>query len=129
MRLTPHEQEWLLIRVAAQAARARRARGLQLNHPETVAVLSKTGCSNRRAGPGTSPRSWSSDAAPCEPLTDVGPSGAGARLPLADDAVLVLAAGLDRPAVSAIVARLVDGLHSPVDSRVRYGKTIRPIPA
>jgi urease subunit gamma/beta len=41
VRLTPHEQERLVIRVAAQAARERRARGLQLNHPEAVAVLTE----------------------------------------------------------------------------------------
>ncbi len=40
MRLTPHEQERLVVRAAAQAAHARRARGLRLNHPEAVAVLS-----------------------------------------------------------------------------------------
>jgi urease subunit gamma/beta len=40
MRITPHEQERLMVRVAAEAARARRARGLRLNHPEAVAVLS-----------------------------------------------------------------------------------------
>ena len=39
MRLTPHEQERLLIHVAADVARARRERGLRLNHPETVAIL------------------------------------------------------------------------------------------
>jgi urease subunit gamma len=39
MRLTPHEQERLLIHVAADVARARRARGLRLNHPEAVAIL------------------------------------------------------------------------------------------
>ncbi|MEA2932713.1 MAG: urease subunit gamma [Actinomycetota bacterium] len=39
MRLTPHEQERLLIHVAAGLARERRARGLKLNHPEAVAVL------------------------------------------------------------------------------------------
>jgi urease subunit gamma len=39
MRLTPHEQERLLIHVAAQVAEQRRARGLRLNHPEAVAVL------------------------------------------------------------------------------------------
>ncbi len=39
MRLTPHEQERLLVHVAAGLARDRRARGLRLNHPETVAVL------------------------------------------------------------------------------------------
>lgn len=39
MRLTPHEQERLQIHVAAETARGRRARGLRLNHPEAVAVL------------------------------------------------------------------------------------------
>lgn len=39
MRLTPHEQERLLVHTAAETARARRARGLRLNHPEAVAVL------------------------------------------------------------------------------------------
>ncbi len=39
MFLTPHEQDRLLIRAAAELARARRARGLRLNHPEAVAVL------------------------------------------------------------------------------------------
>ena len=40
MRLSPHEQERLLIHVAAGLARERRARGLRLNYPEAVAVLS-----------------------------------------------------------------------------------------
>ena len=40
MRLSMHEQERLLIHVAAQLARSRRDRGLRLNHPEAVAVLS-----------------------------------------------------------------------------------------
>jgi urease subunit gamma/beta len=39
MRLTPHEQDRLLVHVAADVARARRARGLELNHPEAVAIL------------------------------------------------------------------------------------------
>ena len=39
MRLTPHEQERLLVHVAGQLAEARRARGLRLNHPEAVALL------------------------------------------------------------------------------------------
>ncbi len=39
MRLTPHEQERLLIHVAAGLARDRRARGLRLNHPEATAVI------------------------------------------------------------------------------------------
>jgi urease subunit gamma len=37
--LTPHEQERLLVHVAADVAHRRRARGLRLNHPEAVAVL------------------------------------------------------------------------------------------
>jgi len=41
VRLTPHEQERLAVRVAAQAARERRGRGLKLNHPEAVAVLTE----------------------------------------------------------------------------------------
>ena len=39
MRLTEHEQERLLITFAADVAQRRRDRGLQLNHPEAVAVL------------------------------------------------------------------------------------------
>jgi urease subunit gamma len=37
--LSPHEQERLLISYAAELARRRQARGLRLNHPETVAVI------------------------------------------------------------------------------------------
>jgi urease subunit gamma len=37
--LTPHEQERLLVHVAAGLARERRARGLRLNHPEAVALI------------------------------------------------------------------------------------------
>jgi urease subunit gamma len=39
MHLSPREQEKLLIYVAAQLARERKARGLKLNHPEAVAYL------------------------------------------------------------------------------------------
>ena len=39
MRLTPHEQERLLLSYAAELARRRRARGLRLNQPEAVAVI------------------------------------------------------------------------------------------
>ena len=39
MHLTPREQEKLLIYVAAQLAKDRRARGLKLNYPEAVAYL------------------------------------------------------------------------------------------
>ena len=40
MHLTPREQEKLLIFVAAELARKRRARGLKLNYPEVIAILS-----------------------------------------------------------------------------------------
>ena len=39
MHLTPREQEKLLIVVAADLARRRQARGLKLNYPEAVAVI------------------------------------------------------------------------------------------
>ena len=39
MHLSPREQEKLLIFTAAELARRRRARGLKLNHPEAVAVI------------------------------------------------------------------------------------------
>jgi urease subunit gamma len=40
MHLTPREQERLMIFVAADVARRRRARGLKLNYPEAIAILS-----------------------------------------------------------------------------------------
>src|SRR5690349_9149556 len=39
MFLTSHEQERLLIHVAAMVAQQRRARGLRLNYPEATAVI------------------------------------------------------------------------------------------
>jgi len=39
MRLTPHEMDRLLISYAAELARRRQLRGLRLNHPEAVAVI------------------------------------------------------------------------------------------
>ena len=39
MHLTPREQEKLLIVVAADLARRRMARGLKLNYPEAIALL------------------------------------------------------------------------------------------
>lgn len=39
MHLTPREQEKLLIVVAADLARRRQARGLKLNYPEAVAII------------------------------------------------------------------------------------------
>jgi urease subunit gamma len=40
LHLTPREQEKLLIFVAAELARKRKARGLKLNYPEAMAILS-----------------------------------------------------------------------------------------
>ncbi len=40
MHLTPRESEKLLIAMAAELARRRRARGLKLNYPEAVALIS-----------------------------------------------------------------------------------------
>ncbi len=39
MHLTPREQEKLLVVVAADLARRRQKRGLKLNHPESVAII------------------------------------------------------------------------------------------
>ncbi|MFD9726035.1 urease subunit gamma [Streptomyces sp. NPDC059072] len=39
MQLTPHEQERLLIHVAADVAERRKARGVRLNHPEAIALI------------------------------------------------------------------------------------------
>ena len=39
MHLTPREQEKLLIFTASELARRRRSRGLKLNHPEAVALI------------------------------------------------------------------------------------------
>src|SRR6201996_264117 len=39
MYLTPREQEKLLVVVAADLARRRQARGLKLNYPESVAII------------------------------------------------------------------------------------------
>jgi urease subunit gamma len=39
MHLSPQEQDKLLVHVAADVARARRARGLRMNYPEAVALI------------------------------------------------------------------------------------------
>src|SRR5438128_2016181 len=39
MHLTPREQEKLLVFTAAEVARRRRARGLKLNYPEALALI------------------------------------------------------------------------------------------
>lgn len=40
MRLSPHEQDRLLVSYASELARRRQARGLTLNYPEAVALIS-----------------------------------------------------------------------------------------
>ncbi len=39
MNLTPREKDKLLIAMAAEVARKRLARGVKLNHPETIALI------------------------------------------------------------------------------------------
>ncbi len=39
MHLTPREREKLLVAMAAQVARSRLTRGVKLNHPESVALI------------------------------------------------------------------------------------------
>ncbi|MFI8280937.1 urease subunit gamma [Streptomyces sp. NPDC085929] len=50
MRLTPTERDRLLLRSAAELARARRARGLRLNVPEATALIADTVCEAARDG-------------------------------------------------------------------------------
>jgi len=96
MQLSPHEQERLLIR---------RDGAPVLHHRE-------------RFGPGTP--GWGSTTAvgdarfvhqefrvgvpACEPATMVEPGAAAARLPIGDDATVILAAGRDRLTVQSLVA-------------------------
>ncbi len=39
MKLSPHERDKLLVSLAAMVARDRQARGVKLNHPEAVALI------------------------------------------------------------------------------------------
>ncbi|WP_221349501.1 urease subunit gamma [Streptomyces beigongshangae] len=50
MHLTPHEQERLLVHVAADVARRRRERHLRLNYPEVMALLTAHVYEEARAG-------------------------------------------------------------------------------
>ncbi len=50
MRLSMHEQERLLISLAAIIARDRRERGIKLNHPESVAIISSFVLEGAREG-------------------------------------------------------------------------------
>jgi urease gamma subunit len=50
MRLSEREREMLLITVAADVAERRRARGLKLNYPEAVAILTSFVLEGAREG-------------------------------------------------------------------------------
>ena len=50
MELTPREKDKLLIFVAAELAEKRRARGVQLNYPECVAIISAAVMEGARDG-------------------------------------------------------------------------------
>lgn len=50
MQLTPRESEKLLVYVAADLARRRRARGLRLNLPESIALISEAMLEGARDG-------------------------------------------------------------------------------
>jgi urease subunit gamma len=50
MQLTPREKDKLLIAVAAEVARKRLARGVKLNHPEAIALITDTVVEGARDG-------------------------------------------------------------------------------
>ncbi|MEQ8494714.1 MAG: urease subunit gamma [Gammaproteobacteria bacterium] len=50
MELTPREKDKLLIFVAAQLAEQRRARGVKLNYPECIAIISAAVLEGARDG-------------------------------------------------------------------------------
>lgn len=50
MQLLPREQEKLMVYMAAQVARDRKERGLKLNHPEAVALISAALMEDARDG-------------------------------------------------------------------------------
>jgi len=52
MRLSPHEQDKLLISLAAMIARNRQERGLKLNQPEAVAIIASFVLEGARDGRG-----------------------------------------------------------------------------
>lgn len=50
MNLTPREKDKLLITMAAEVARKRLARGVKLNHPEAIALITDTVVEGARDG-------------------------------------------------------------------------------
>ncbi len=50
MQLTPREKDKLLVAMAAEVARKRLARGVKLNHPESIALISDAVVEGARDG-------------------------------------------------------------------------------
>lgn len=50
MQLTPREKDKLLVAMAAEIARRRLARGVKLNHPEAIALITDTVVEGARDG-------------------------------------------------------------------------------
>ncbi|MDO5620248.1 MAG: urease subunit gamma [Paracoccus sp. (in: a-proteobacteria)] len=50
MNLTPREKDKLLVALAAMIARDRRARGVKLNHPEAIAIITDAVVEGARDG-------------------------------------------------------------------------------
>lgn len=50
MQLTPREFDKLVIYMVAEVAQKRRAKGIKLNHPEAVAIISAAALDSARAG-------------------------------------------------------------------------------
>ena len=50
MKLTPREKDKLLIAMAAEVARKRLARGVKLNHPEAIAIITEAVVEGARDG-------------------------------------------------------------------------------
>jgi urease subunit gamma len=52
MQLTPREKDKLLVAMAAMVARSRKARGVKLNHPEAIALITEYVVEGARDGRG-----------------------------------------------------------------------------
>jgi len=50
MQLTPREFDKLIIHMMAEVAQKRKAKGIKLNYPEAVAIISATALDGARAG-------------------------------------------------------------------------------
>ncbi|MGG7646129.1 urease subunit gamma [Rhodovulum sp. YNF3179] len=50
MKLTPREKDKLLVAMAAEVARRRKARGVKLNHPEAIALITDAVVEGARDG-------------------------------------------------------------------------------